>query len=122
MTHELKMTAAAAGELEDWGPLEPPLAEALGDPMPTRGVETWASPDEKVSTGIWECEPGPSRWHFSGNGEFIHVISGRMTCTDEAGDAVTLTAGDSMTFPPGWKGEWRIEETLRKVYTVFPAA
>jgi uncharacterized cupin superfamily protein len=33
---------------------------------------------------------------------------------------VTLRAGDSMTFPKGWKGTWRITETMRKVYTVFP--
>jgi uncharacterized cupin superfamily protein len=25
-----------------------------------------------------------------------------------------------MTFPKGWKGTWRITETIRKVYTVFP--
>jgi uncharacterized cupin superfamily protein len=106
-------------ELEDWGDLAPPLATPLAGAMPTRGVETWSSADGATSTGIWECEPGPSDWALDG-GEFIHVLAGRMTCTASDGTVVELGPGDAMTFPPGWTGRWDIHETLRKVYTIFP--
>jgi uncharacterized cupin superfamily protein len=107
-------------ELEDWGPLEPPLAQPLGDPMPTRGLETWSSADEKTSTGIWECGPGPSQWKLEGQGELIYVVRGRMTCTADDGTVTEVGPGDSMTFAPGWSGRWDIHETLRKVYAIFP--
>jgi uncharacterized cupin superfamily protein len=116
----MRINATTNAELEDWGPLELPLADPLDAVIATRGVQSWASEDEKTSTGIWECEPGRSRWDMEGEGEFIHVISGSMVCTPDGGEAVTLRAGDSMTFAPGWKGEWNITETLRKVYVIFP--
>ena len=116
----MKLTPATMTELEDWGPLALPLADPLGATIPTRGVQSWASDDETTSTGIWECEPGLSAWDMQGEGEFIHVISGAMTCTPEGGEAFDLRAGDSMTFAPGWKGTWNITETLRKVYVIFP--
>jgi uncharacterized protein len=107
-------------DLEDWGLLAPPLAEPLGDPMPTKGLETWSSEDSKTSTGIWECGPGPSRWKLDGEGELIYVVSGRMTCTEDDGTVTEIGPGDSMTFAPGWSGIWDIHETLRKVYAIFP--
>jgi uncharacterized protein len=108
-------------ELEDWGDLAPPLGIPLGDPMPTRGLETWAAEGGTPSTGVWECEPGDSRWKLEGEGEFIHVVSGSMTCTSDDGVVTKLGPGDSFTFAPGWSGTWNIHETLRKVYTMFPA-
>ena len=90
LQHAETMTDA---ELEDWGLLALPLAEPLGDPMPTKGVETWSSEDGKTSTGIWECGPGPSRWEMKGEGELIHVVSGRMTCTAEDGTVTEIGPG-----------------------------
>ena len=113
--------AGSLAELEDWGPLEPPLGQPLEGTMATRGLTQWASPDGRIETGTWECEPGLSRWEFAGNGELVHVLSGSMEVTPDGGETVVLGPGDSMTFPTGWKGTWRITQTLRKVYTVFDA-
>ena len=112
--------APTLAELEDWGPLALPLAEPLEGEMATRGLTQWASSDGSIETGVWECEPGLSRFEYAGNGEFIHLLSGSIEVTPDGGETVTLRAGDSMTFPKGWKGTWRITETMRKVYTVFP--
>ena len=54
--------------------------------MPTKGLETWSSEDSKTSTGIWECGAGSSRWEMKDEGELVHVVSGRMTCTAEDGE------------------------------------
>jgi uncharacterized cupin superfamily protein len=89
--------------------------------MATRGLTQWASPNGRIETGTWECEPGLSRRELTGNGELVHVLSGSMEVTPDGGEAVVLGPGDSMTFPTGWQGIWRITETLRAVYTVFAA-
>ena len=57
--------AGSLAELEDWGPLEPPLGQPLEGAMATRGLTQWASPDGRIETGTWECEPGLSRWEFA---------------------------------------------------------
>jgi uncharacterized cupin superfamily protein len=44
-----------------------------------------------------------------------------MDVTLDGGEPVVLGPGDSMTFPRGWKGTWRITATMRKVYTAFDA-
>ncbi len=111
--------ASQLTELEDWGPLTLPLAQPLEGEMATRGITQWASEDGRIETGTWECEPGLSRWEFEGNGEFIHLLSGSIEVTPDGGETVTLGPGDSMTFPKGWTGTWRITSTMRKVYTVF---
>jgi uncharacterized protein len=102
-------------ELEAWGS----IGSAIDGPMETRGHESWRSPDERVGTGIWECDAGRFRAAFAGRGEFIQIISGRMTCTSEDGAAIELGPGDAMTFPPGWTGEWNVHEPLRKLYCEF---
>lgn len=106
---------AASAQLEAWGA----IGSAIDGEMTTRGVEHWRSADERVGTGIWECDAGRFRAHFRDRGEFIQVVSGRMTCTAEDGTVTELGPGDAMTFPPGWAGEWHVHEPLRKLYCEF---
>ena len=87
----------------------------------TRSLVPFVSEDGKTLCGTWECEPGASRWEFLERGEFIHVLSGRMTVLQDDGEPVELTAGSSAVFPLGWTGTWTVHETLRKVFTVFRA-
>ena len=103
---------AADAELEDWGPLD----EATDHPMATQGLEVWADGDK--SAGIWQCEPGPSRWTLATN-EVIYLVSGRMTVMPDGGAASELCAGDMAVFPRGWTGTWDIHDTVRKVYAIF---
>jgi uncharacterized cupin superfamily protein len=118
-TPHLRPEDLSTDDLEDWGDLEPPLATALDEPMATHGVDLWANEDESVSAGVWQCAPGRSRWDME-ESEFIHVLSGRMTCTHDDGTEVELSAGSTAVFPVGWAGTWEIHETLRKVYVLFP--
>lgn len=110
----------AAMALEELGPLAAPVGVPLGGPMATRGRTFWRSPDGRILTGIWEVEKGRMRAEFSAaDGEMIHCVKGRMVCIEDGGPATEIGPGDVMTFPPGWTGEWRIEQTMRKFYTVF---
>jgi uncharacterized cupin superfamily protein len=100
-------------ELDDWGP----LPEATGEPMATEGKKLWTG-EGIDEVGIWKCAAGPSRWSFETN-ESITVLSGRMTATEDGGEAVEIKAGDSSVFPKGWSGTWDIHDTILKVYTGF---
>lgn len=106
---------ATSMELAAWGE----ISSAVDGPMQTRGNEVWRSPDEKIGTGIWECDAGTFKASFAGRGEFIQVISGSMTCTADDGTVTDLGAGDAMTFPPGWSGTWQVHSPLRKHYCEF---
>lgn len=100
-------------------PLGQPSAEPLSGDIMTRAAVPFSSDDGRILCGTWECEPGASRWEFLDRGEFIHVVSGRMTVQVDGGSPVELTAGTSAIFPVGWCGTWTVHETLRKVFTVF---
>lgn len=107
-------------ELEELGPLAPPVGEPIDGPMATRGRIFWTSADERVFTGIWEVDAGRMRADFSKHdGEMVHIASGRMTCIPDDGNPFELGPGDVMTFTPGWRGVWEIHEPMRKFYTVF---
>lgn len=121
VTTSFNPAALFAGELEELL-LEPPSAESLtGDtPVRRKALFVAGSPPAIVS-GVWEAQPGTSRWTFTGKGEFIFVLGGKMTVTEDGGESVLLGPGDAAVFPPGWAGLWEIHETLRKVMIVFPA-
>jgi uncharacterized cupin superfamily protein len=114
-----------AAEIQDLEtkPLGPPSAEPLSGEITTRSWVPFASSDGQILCGIWECEPGASRWEFHDRGEFIHVLSGRMTVQQDGEAPQELREGSSAVFPVGWTGVWTVHETLRKVFTVYrPAA
>ena len=106
------LSDAATADLEDWGA----LPEATADLMRTSGVIIWE--DGEKQAGVWECTPGPSRWSMPSN-EFIYVLYGRMTVTQDGGEPTDVGPGDTMVFPRGWTGDWQIHETVRKLYVLF---
>lgn len=100
-------------------PLALPSAEPLTGEILVRSKVQFKTEDAKVISGIWECEPGASRWEFVTRGELIHVVSGSMTVAEDDGEPATLVAGSVAYFPIGWKGVWTVHETLRKFYVVY---
>jgi uncharacterized protein len=100
-------------------PLGQPSAEPLTGDITTRSQVFFESPDNKIVSGTWECEPGASRWEFTARGEIIYVLSGRMTVQRDGEEGVELTAGSSAVFELGWCGVWTVHETIRKVFVVY---
>ena len=110
---------AAALVLEERGPMQEPLGTVLDGPIGTRGRRLWTSPDGRVWTTVWECDAGRFHTVFDGEGEVIRIIEGRLTCLADDGTTTELSPGDTMTFPPGWRGEWRVHARLRKIACCF---
>ncbi|QYF89197.1 MULTISPECIES: cupin domain-containing protein [Arthrobacter] len=99
--------------------LGPPYAEVLSDEIAVRMSVPFSSDDSRIVSGVWEAEPGLSRWEFLERGEVIHVLAGRMVVTEDDGKAVTLEAGSAAVFPIGWRGTWEIQERIRKFFVIF---
>lgn len=106
------------GELDE-SMLGPPFAEVLGDAIPVRMGVRFTSDDSRIVSGVWEAQPGLSRWEFLERGEVIHVLEDRMGVTEDGGEAVTLEAGSAAVFPIGWQGTWEIQERFRKFFVIF---
>jgi hypothetical protein len=103
-----------AGVLPDM-PIEPAWIKE-GNPV-ARGTILTQSADKKVSSGLWTCEPGKFEWTF-GWDEFVHVLEGEFTITEEDGASYTLSAGDMAHFPIGLKTDWHVKQPVKKFFVI----
>lgn len=99
--------------------LGPPSAEVLGAEIPVRSAIRFESEDGDVLSGVWEAQPGLSRWEFLERGEVILLLEGSMTVTRDGEPPVTIAPGAVAVFPVGWTGTWEISERVRKFFVVY---
>ena len=78
----------------------------------------FATDDESILTGVWECAPCKEVIDSYPVHEMMTVISGSVTLTDPGGISETFTAGDTFFIPRGTPCTWEITETLRKFYMI----
>jgi uncharacterized protein len=80
--------------------------------------ELWRSQDRLMKIGVWECTPGRFSADRTAASETCHLIAGRITLHGADGQSRHLAAGDMLVLPRGWRGEWTIHETTRKLYVL----
>ena len=78
----------------------------------------YATADESVLAGVWECAPCRESIDAYPVNEMMTVLSGSVTLTDADGNAQTFTDGDTFFVAKGTKCIWEITETLRKYYMI----
>lgn len=89
-----------------------------GDPE-RRTRNFYASSDEKISSGEWECAVGAWRIEYPPNlTEFFHLLSGEIALTSVEGTVTVLKPGDSCVIPPGFRGTFDVRATARKIYVI----
>jgi uncharacterized cupin superfamily protein len=64
---------------------------------------------------IWTKEISTFPWTYD-EPETCYFLEGRVTVTPEAGEPVTVGAGDLVTFPAGMSCTWKVTEAVRKHY------
>ena len=104
-------------KLDEYGPISETIGIALDGPMNHRGKVFWAKADGSVSCGLWEVDAGRFSCEFSGEGEMVHVVKGRIIATSDTGQEIRLGQGDIYTFTPGWHGLWTMPTPMRKFFT-----
>lgn len=118
MTHTVSPLDVDRSALEE-KPLAPPSAQPLSGEILVRGRVEFANDDRTIISGIWESDPGVSRWEFLTRGEIVHILAGKMTVTQDDGEPIELVAGSVAFFPLGWTGVWEVLEPVRKFYVVY---
>lgn len=96
----------------------PPEAVIDGEPR-EQGAVISESKDGKFIVGIWESTPYAEKIDAYPGDEFCQVISGKVTLTDENTNEFTFDAGESYFVPKGFKGTFRVVETMRKYYVLY---
>ena len=64
---------------------------------------------------VWSKEVSEFDWEYDQT-ETCYIIEGEAIVTPEDGEAVTITAGDMVSFPKGMKCRWKITEAIEKHY------
>lgn len=93
-----------------------PLAVVAANP---RAFVTELYRDGLVQCGVWEATPGTFAGENVGFAEQMYVLSGDATVTSDDGSSVELRAGVSFVAREGWRGNWEVRETVRKVYVIW---
>jgi uncharacterized protein len=75
--------------------------------------------DEVIECGVWEVTPGVFLGENTGFGEYMYVLHGEGTVTSADGATLELRPGVSFVARPGWRGSWRVRETIRKIYVIW---
>jgi len=82
---------------------------------------TWhhfTSADGRFFAGIWEAEPGCWAVSYTEK-EICQVLAGRSILRDSNGRERVLEPGDNFTIPAGFRGQWEVLETTRKIYVIY---
>lgn len=96
-----------------------PLETFTTDDLTERDHSYFATEDESVTTGIWECAPATTTFESYPAHELMMVLSGSVTVTnhsDETSD--TFSTGDTFFVEKGSTFTFEITETLRKYYFI----
>lgn len=101
-------------------PLGPPAArrDALTAGLTEAEREDYADVVNGVEVGVWEGTAGRFPARRDGYSEICQILAGRATLHTQGGEAVELSAGDTIVMPTGWTGHWEIHEPIRKLYVI----
>lgn len=78
-----------------------------------------SSADGKFMAGVWECTPCKEKIDGYPADEFMTVLSGSVTVTDEDGQSQTFSAGESLVMQKGWSGVWEMTGRFKKYFVLY---
>ena len=78
----------------------------------------FATPDETISVGTWECAPCREVVESWPVHEMMTVVSGALTLTQKDGSNESFGPGDTLYIAKGQYVVWEITEKLRKMYMI----
>jgi hypothetical protein len=79
------------------------------DVLKLRDVESWPT---------WECEASTFPWTYE-QSEEAYITEGECVVTPSTGEAVSIKAGDFVTFPKGMTCVWDVKAPMKKHYNMF---
>jgi len=82
-------------------------------------ITSLKSSDGKFASGMYKA--GKSRFEITepyGVDEFMFFLEGSVTLTSDDGSQITINAGEAVTIPKEWTGEWETEG-YRKIWVIY---
>lgn len=73
----------------------------------------------RAQFGLWRVTAGEFVTEHAGYTEFIQVLDGQGELIDDDGRILELRPGTTVLMQPGWKGRWKVRDTITKVYTIL---
>ena len=96
-----------------------PLEAFTTDDQTEKDHSYFATADESILIGVWECAPSKLVFESYPVHEMMTILSGSVTVTNhEDGNSETFSAGDTFFVAKGSSFTWEITETLRKYYFI----
>jgi hypothetical protein len=94
--------------------------KTIDSPVPTLQIHYQPTPSTLADLGvnqwpIWQKTPSSFEWYYETQ-ERCYLLTGKVIVMPQNAEAVTLTAGDLVTFPKGMHCTWQILETVSKHY------
>lgn len=89
-------------------------------PLNSTGTHTSDLPfvdDGDLQIGIWECDPCDERGPTGDYDEAMFMVAGRVTVSHPEG-AYDIAPGSLWSTPRHWPGDWRVHQTVRKLYVI----
>jgi uncharacterized cupin superfamily protein len=82
-------------------------------------LQAWTSTIVDAQAGVWEATEGSFAAARDGYDEICVITNGRVTVVPDGGKPITLSPGDLLVTPCGWRGIWHVHEQTRKVYVII---
>lgn len=119
----MRVFAHAGGDgLADWGDV--PAADLISGAPKQRGRHYFDAPDIGLSAGVWDCRAFEGKMAPYSVDEFMILLEGSVTVTEENGRVTHVKAGESLLIPRGLDCAWRQDGHVRKIFVIYdnPAA
>jgi uncharacterized cupin superfamily protein len=128
--YEPKQEAAVTGTLRvvkpdqrnaPAAPSPSPAPEVLIGPVPKQhGQDCYVDPSGRFQIGTWDTTYYHRKAVPFPRYELMHFLEGAVSITDDAGNAQTFRAGDTLFIPMGARADFKVDGGyLRKVYAIF---
>lgn len=76
---------------------------------------------QQFFVGIWSSEIGKWRIAYTEE-EYCYMLAGKSIISDQAGNVLTVLAGDSFVIPRGFVGTWEVVEPTTKRFVIYEKA
>jgi uncharacterized cupin superfamily protein len=95
---------------------EPFVIEA-GDPT-QRDSPLFTNDSNNMYVGLWDSTAFESEMRPFPSHEFVQLLEGEVSITEENGETQVFKAGDAFFIPMGTVCQWRVKDYLKKYYAI----
>jgi uncharacterized cupin superfamily protein len=94
-----------------------PFIIKVGDPT-QRDSPLFTNDSNNMFVGMWDSTAFESEMRPFPSNEFVQLLEGEVTITEENGNAHLFKAGDAFFIPMGTVCQWHVKDYIKKYYAI----